>query len=60
VVLRLVVTLETICGIAPTAVFMISIFFSLATVAAAVVDERFWGDNCHFDILEENVIDGRE
>ena len=39
-----------VCGIAPTAVFMTSVFFGLATVAAAGVDERFWGDNCHFEI----------
>jgi hypothetical protein len=32
---------------------VISIFFSLTTVSAAVVDERFRGDNGHFEFMEE-------
>jgi hypothetical protein len=41
-----------ICGITPAAVIMMAVLLSFATVTAAVVDERFWGDNCHFDLWE--------
>jgi aspartate/methionine/tyrosine aminotransferase len=46
-----------ICGIAPTTILVASsMFFSLTAVATAVIDQRFWGDNGHFDFIEEMEI----
>lgn len=44
-----------VCGIAPTAIFVVSILFRLTTVAAAVVDEGSWIDIVHFDFLENKL-----
>jgi len=46
-----VVNSETVGGIAPAAVIVIAILLGLATIATAMVDERFWGCNCHFDLF---------
>jgi hypothetical protein len=41
---------KAVGSIAPAAVVMIPIFFSLAAIAAAIVDERSRVDNRHFDL----------
>jgi hypothetical protein len=53
--LKLAVISETVCGIAPTAIFVVSILFRLTTVAAAVIDEGSWIDIVHFDFLENKL-----
>jgi hypothetical protein len=41
---------EAVGGVTPSTIVVIAIFFSLATIAAAMVDERSRGCNRHFNL----------
>jgi hypothetical protein len=42
-----------ISGVTPTAIIVMAIFFEFTAVTTAMIDERSWSDNTHFDIFRE-------
>jgi hypothetical protein len=44
---------KTISGVTPTAIIVMAIFFEFTAVTTAMIDERSWSDNTHFDIFRE-------